>query len=177
MPWSWIPQKVTQSTFSQSQENLFYGAYFSTYRVHFWDIFSLVPPPCYLLKPHDLFGPFYFSGPNWLGLPVPILKFWPLLPTPRWSWGLACPYCAFLWESFKPFSLLRVDYLQNKLSSLQFWSVTTIIKSPSLYFTRDCPNPMGYWGWDRLKVGKERKKKSCHIANRGMLTSRWISPG
>lgn len=105
---------------------------------------------------------FLFLWP-WLGLSIRFQPysfahcFW------QHGWGLACPHCVFLWETFKSPSFWRVDYLQNKPSSPQFWSVIMIIKFPALYFTRDCLNPKGYgvrvWmgEWERWTVAKERK--------------------
>lgn len=54
-----------------------------------------------------------------------------------------------------------------------------IINFPALYFTRDCLNPKGYGvGWEvrKMESGEGENRKSHHIPDRGMLTSRSISP-
>lgn len=160
-----LPQKMTQGTFPWFQKELFPWSVLQPLqnpiqKSPFWSLLLLTS------SSPMMSSVFLFLWPQ-----VSLFQPWSFAHCFGEHGGrLACPHCVFLRESFKSFCFWRVDYLQDKLPSPQFWAVIMIIKFPALYFTRDCLNPKGYGGgqgeWERRKVGKERKENPI-ISQRG----------
>lgn len=60
------------------------------------------------------------------------------------AWGLASPRCEFVGESYKSLPSEKSGAFLRQAIAFSFLCTNGLTKAPTLYFMRDCLEPLGY---------------------------------